>query len=143
MILAGRALSGIGVGLGVPSTAIYVAECSSPTLRGKLSSLPAFLMAFGVLIGYVFGGFVSITMWSTFDHSRNNPPMAPPGLLLLYPSSPAGPDHDVLARHSLLPGQEGPNRESSKILGMAERDKCGSCQVVQTILIVNSLHVPS
>ena len=82
MILAGRALSGIGVGLGVPSTAIYVAECSSPTLRGKLSSLPAFLMAFGVLIGYVFGRFVSITMWSTFDNSRNNPPMAPPGLLL-------------------------------------------------------------
>ena len=55
MILAGRALSGLGVGLGVPSTSIYVAECSSPNLRGKLGTLPAFLLAFGVLIGYVFG----------------------------------------------------------------------------------------
>ena len=60
MIIAGRALSGLGVGLGVPSTSIYVAECSSPALRGKLSCLPAFLMAFGVLIGYVFGKFFSV-----------------------------------------------------------------------------------
>jgi len=58
MILAGRALSGLGVGLGVPSTSIYVAECSSPNLRGKLGTLPAFLLAFGVLIGYVFGIFL-------------------------------------------------------------------------------------
>ena len=99
MILAGRALSGIGVGLGVPSTAIYVAECSSPALRGKLGSLPAFLMAFGVLIGYVFGRLVvgHHLCKRTFDNSRNIPPLAPPGLLLLYPSSPADPDHDVHA----------------------------------------------
>ena len=56
MILAGRALSGFGVGLAVPSAAIYVAECSSPALRGTLSSLPAFLMALGVLIGYALKG---------------------------------------------------------------------------------------
>ena len=55
MIHAGRALSGVGVGLGVPSTSIYVAECSSPALRGKLGALPAFLLALGVLLGYVFG----------------------------------------------------------------------------------------
>ena len=57
MILIGRALSGLGVGLAVPSSAIYVAECSSPALRGMLSCMPAFLMAFGVLIGYAFGMF--------------------------------------------------------------------------------------
>ena len=61
MILAGRALSGIGAGLAVPSAAIYVAECSSSSLRGTLGSLPAFLMAFGVLIGYVFGRLVCST----------------------------------------------------------------------------------
>ena len=55
IILTGRALSGVGVGLAVPSAAIYVAECSSPSLRGTLSSLPAFFLALGVLIGYVFG----------------------------------------------------------------------------------------
>ena len=66
MILAGRALSGLGVGLGVPSTAIYVAECSSAALRGKLSSLPAFLMAFGVLLGYVFGRLIFTCMTDGF-----------------------------------------------------------------------------
>ena len=55
LILAGRAWSGLGVGLGVPSTAIYISECSSPQLRGRLSSLPAFFLALGVLLGYVFG----------------------------------------------------------------------------------------
>merc|ERR1719431_2233404 len=58
IILTGRALSGVGVGLAVPSAAIYVAECSSPSLRGTLSSLPAFFLALGVLIGYVFGIFL-------------------------------------------------------------------------------------
>jgi len=58
MILAGRAISGLGVGLGVPSTSIYIAECSSARLRGKLSSMPAFMMAFGVLLGYVVGIFL-------------------------------------------------------------------------------------
>ena len=57
LILAGRALSGLGVGLGVPSTAIYISECSSPQLRGRLSSLPAFFLALGVLLGYVFGRY--------------------------------------------------------------------------------------
>ena len=30
-------------------------KVSSPELRGKLSSVPALLLAFGVLLGYVFG----------------------------------------------------------------------------------------
>ena len=51
----GRAISGLGVGLGVPSTAIYIAECSTPQLRGKLSSLPAVFLALGVLLGYLLG----------------------------------------------------------------------------------------
>ena len=55
LVLAGRAISGLGVGLGVPSTSIYIAETSSPDLRGKLSSLPALFLAFGVLLGYLLG----------------------------------------------------------------------------------------
>ena len=55
MIQWGRAISGLGVGLGIPSTTIYVAECSSPSLRGKLSSLPPFMLSLGVLTGYIFG----------------------------------------------------------------------------------------
>jgi MFS family permease len=104
MILAGRALSGIGVGLAVPSAAIYVAECSSPALRGILGSLPAFLMALGVLIGYVFGRLVSSTLRYNISCSRNIPSLASFGIFLLCSSSPAGADNDVLTGHALLPG---------------------------------------
>ena len=55
LVLAGRAISGLGVGLGVPSTSIYIAETSSPQLRGKLSTLPALFLALGVLLGYFLG----------------------------------------------------------------------------------------
>ena len=55
--MTGRAISGYGVGVGMPATAIYIAEVSSPQMRGKLSSLPALLMALGVLLGYLLGGW--------------------------------------------------------------------------------------
>ena len=55
LVLAGRAISGLGVGLGVPSASIYIAETSSPHLRGKLSTLPALFLALGVLLGYLLG----------------------------------------------------------------------------------------
>lgn len=55
LVLAGRALGGVGVGLAVPSAAIYIAEISSPQLRGKLSSLPATGQALGVLASYMAG----------------------------------------------------------------------------------------
>jgi len=55
LVLAGRLLSGMGVGIAVPSSAIYIAEISSPDLRGKLSSLPATFQALGVLLSYAIG----------------------------------------------------------------------------------------
>jgi len=55
LVLVGRLLSGMGVGVAVPSSAIYVAEISSPNLRGKLSSLPATFQALGVLVSYAVG----------------------------------------------------------------------------------------
>jgi len=45
----------MGVGIAVPSSAIYIAEISSPDLRGKLSSLPATFQALGVLLSYAVG----------------------------------------------------------------------------------------
>ena len=57
LVMTGRAISGYGVGVGMPATAIYIAEVSSPQMRGKLSSLPALLMALGVLLGYLLGGW--------------------------------------------------------------------------------------
>jgi len=85
MILIGRALSGVGVGLAVPSTAIYIAECSSSGLRGTLSSLPAFFMAMGVLIGYVFGIFLS---WHYLAYFCSTPAVVLVFSMMLLPESP-------------------------------------------------------
>ena len=65
LVLAGRAISGLGVGLGVPSASIYIAETSSPHLRGKLSTLPALFLALGVLLGYLLG------MMGTINHTSH------------------------------------------------------------------------
>ena len=59
LVLTGRAISGLGVGLGVPSASIYIAETASPHLRGKLSTLPALFLALGVLLGYLLGIFLA------------------------------------------------------------------------------------
>jgi hypothetical protein len=60
---------------------------------------------------------------------RHIPALAPPGILLLCPGSPAGLVHDVPARHALLPGKEGTDREGSQIYGLAKRNIFGSCEV--------------
>jgi len=86
MILAGRALSGLGVGLGVPSTSIYVAECSSPALRGKLGSLPAFLLAGGVLLGYVCGIFLP---WHHLAYFCSAPALVLVLAMIVLPETPS------------------------------------------------------
>ena len=59
MVLAGRAISGLAVGLAVPSTAVYVSECSSSTLRSIVSALPAVFLSLGVFVAYVAGKLTS------------------------------------------------------------------------------------
>ena len=69
--MTGRAISGYGVGVGMPATAIYIAEVSSPQMRGKLSSLPALLMALGVLLGYLLGGLRDYNRSPSHVHSSS------------------------------------------------------------------------
>ena len=124
MILAGRALSGLGVGLGVPSTSIYVAECSSPNLRGKLGTLPAFLLAFGVLIGYVFGKIVKLMTYYKYSYlCRYLPSLASSCLLLLSSCSPVDSGHDFLTRDSIIPCKERKLRKGNKSIGLAKRNQ--------------------
>ena len=111
-VLAGRALCGLGSGLGVPSTSIYIAETSSPGLRGKLSSLPALFLALGVLLGYLLGmNNISITMTSHLTvNIRNISGLGPscPGLQCAW----FPPHHDHLpAGVSVLSGREREGRE--------------------------------
>ena len=58
MLYVGRILTGVGTGMTTPVSQIYVAECSSPRIRGRLGSFTASSMALGILVTYIVGAFV-------------------------------------------------------------------------------------
>uniref|UniRef100_A0A1B0CJD4 Facilitated trehalose transporter Tret1 n=2 Tax=Lutzomyia longipalpis TaxID=7200 RepID=A0A1B0CJD4_LUTLO len=58
IIMIGRALSGIAVGITLPSAQIYVSECSDPKIRGVLASFPSISMSLGIVFSYVIGSFL-------------------------------------------------------------------------------------
>jgi len=55
LILVSRMLTGYSTGLSIPGAQIYVSEASEAGVRGALGSLPAVMMALGMLAAYVAG----------------------------------------------------------------------------------------
>ncbi|XP_057381612.1 facilitated trehalose transporter Tret1-2 homolog [Daphnia carinata] len=58
MLYVGRLMTGLVNGALTPSSQIYISECSSPRIRGVLSSLTASALALGILTPYIIGAFV-------------------------------------------------------------------------------------
>ncbi|XP_023342693.1 facilitated trehalose transporter Tret1-2 homolog isoform X2 [Eurytemora carolleeae] len=85
MILVGRVMGGIGVGITMPATVIYISETTHSSLRGRLGCIPALLLALGVLLGYAIGAGVA---WHQLAYIS----LIPPGILILgmcfLPESP-------------------------------------------------------
>ncbi|KAF8405194.1 hypothetical protein HHK36_010094 [Tetracentron sinense] len=52
-LMAGRCISGVGVGFAIMIAPVYSAEISSPRHRGRLSSLPELCISIGILLGYI------------------------------------------------------------------------------------------
>ena len=59
---AGRALGGFAIGCAIPASQIYLSECSSPSIRGRLGSFTASSLALGIWSAYIIGAFVE---WHT------------------------------------------------------------------------------
>ncbi|CAN1160966.1 Probable polyol transporter 4 [Linum perenne] len=53
ILMIGRFLAGIGIGLGVMIAPVYIAEISPTVARGSLTSFPEIFINFGILLGYV------------------------------------------------------------------------------------------
>ncbi|CAN0896848.1 Probable polyol transporter 4 [Linum grandiflorum] len=53
ILMVGRFLAGIGIGLGVMIAPVYIAEISPTVARGSLTSFPEIFINFGILLGYV------------------------------------------------------------------------------------------
>ncbi|XP_046457784.1 facilitated trehalose transporter Tret1-like isoform X2 [Daphnia pulex] len=58
MLYAGRFLMGFAAGSTIPVCQIYVSECASPKIRGRLGSTTISAMALGVWTTYIIGIFV-------------------------------------------------------------------------------------
>ncbi|OWM78641.1 probable polyol transporter 4 [Punica granatum] len=53
VLMIGRFLAGIGIGLGVMIAPVYIAEISPSINRGSLTSFPEIFINFGILLGYL------------------------------------------------------------------------------------------
>lgn len=67
VLIVGRFLAGIGIGLGVMIAPVYIAEISPSGNRGSLTSFPEIFINLGILLGYVsnyvFSGLPVHTNW--------------------------------------------------------------------------------
>lgn len=67
VLMCGRFLAGIGIGLGVMVAPIYIAEISPTVARGTFTSFPEIFINLGILLGYVsnyaFSGFSAHISW--------------------------------------------------------------------------------
>ncbi|KAK9120468.1 hypothetical protein Syun_018085 [Stephania yunnanensis] len=55
IMVIGRFLYGIGIGLAMHAAPLYIAETSASQIRGRLISLKEFFIVLGMLLGYVVG----------------------------------------------------------------------------------------
>ena len=85
MLYAGRFLSGVGNGMTTPASQIYVAECSSPWIRGRLGSFTASSLALGILVTYIIGAFVD---WHVMAWTFGCVPLVFLGWMALMPETP-------------------------------------------------------
>ncbi|CAI9782273.1 unnamed protein product [Fraxinus pennsylvanica] len=67
LLMVGRILAGVGIGLGVMITPVYIAEISPTVARGTLTSFPEIFINAGILLGYVsnyaFSGLPTHINW--------------------------------------------------------------------------------
>ncbi|KAH8298405.1 hypothetical protein KR044_001946, partial [Drosophila immigrans] len=61
MVLAGRALSGLGVGVATLAFPLYMGEAMHPSIRGVLGMMPTLVGNFAILLCYIMGSY---TNWS-------------------------------------------------------------------------------
>ncbi|CAI9780368.1 unnamed protein product [Fraxinus pennsylvanica] len=57
VLMIGRILAGVGIGLGVMVAPIYIAEISPTVARGTLTSFPEIFINAGILLGYVSNNY--------------------------------------------------------------------------------------
>lgn len=58
LLVIGRFIFGIGIGLAMHAAPMYIAETVPSNIRGRLISLKEFFIVFGMVLGYAIGSFL-------------------------------------------------------------------------------------
>ncbi|KAK4004300.1 hypothetical protein OUZ56_006040 [Daphnia magna] len=86
VLFVGRLITGLISGASVPTSQIYVSECSSPRVRGALGSFTSTFMSFGIVIAYVIGAVVE---WQIMCFVIGSLPIVLGVAMLLMPETPS------------------------------------------------------
>ena len=87
VLLAARALCGVGVGVAASLATLHVRECSPPELRGRLAGLPPTAITTGILLSYLAAAAVAPS-WRIIFALGAVPPLAQLALRRSLPESP-------------------------------------------------------
>mmetsp|Transcript_12517 Transcript_12517/g.22334 ORF Transcript_12517/g.22334 Transcript_12517/m.22334 type:complete len:508 (+) Transcript_12517:211-1734(+) len=93
VLLAGRIVTGVGVGCGFVTSPLYISEITPPDMRGMLVSLTDISINFGIVLGYLSAYAVNAAIagdwkWRVMLGIGMVPPAVILFLLVLLPESP-------------------------------------------------------
>ncbi|KAH7576905.1 hypothetical protein ACOSP7_002403 [Xanthoceras sorbifolium] len=92
ILMIGRILAGIGIGLGVMIAPVYIAEIAPTVTRGSLTSFPEIFINVGILLGYVsnyaFSGLSAHISWRVMLAVGILPSVIVGFALFIIPESP-------------------------------------------------------
>lgn len=90
VLVIGRTISGIGIGLAMHAAPMYIAETSPSKIRGQLISLKEFFIVLGMVVGYSIGSLlVEVVAGWRYIYAANTPIALVMGVGMWWlPSSP-------------------------------------------------------
>ncbi|KAK3141131.1 hypothetical protein QOZ80_4BG0329930 [Eleusine coracana subsp. coracana] len=92
MLMTGRLLAGIGIGIGIMVAPVYISEITPATLRGSMASFPEIFISLGILLGYVsnliFSGLPDHINWRVMLAAGILPSVFIGFVLMVIPESP-------------------------------------------------------
>ncbi|KAF0891142.1 hypothetical protein E2562_005211 [Oryza meyeriana var. granulata] len=92
VLMMGRLLAGIGIGIGIMVAPVYISEITPATLRGSYASFPEIFISLGILLGYVsnlaFAGLPDHINWRVMLAAGIIPSISIAFVLLVIPESP-------------------------------------------------------
>lgn len=92
VLMVGRFLAGVGIGLGVMIAPVYIAEISPTVSRGSLTSFPEIFINLGILLGYIsnyaFSGLSAHISWRVMLAVGILPSVFIGAALFIIPESP-------------------------------------------------------